>query len=219
MRNQEELSYFNNGQPLNGNPPLYNNGISDNLDSHVASPDLHFIDGNLCVYVHGDTGKGQSSLLLKGTNFGNLKNVGEHFAQPYLKFFQVNSQFYAVMRDGDTHTGLLYRNNNNDCTRNFTKKASLINDMRHAAVYVDGTHVLLFFSKQGDNPERIRFLDLNTKGRGDPGNWKRSNSVDVLKPEKSWEGAGLNTGSSKGGVSYSDVEELRDPAIFVDPAP
>ena len=78
-------------------------------------------------------------------------------------------------------------------------------------------------SLQGDAPEKIKFLELKTVDPANghilvnPGEWKRSYSVEVLRPEEEWEGAGMPIVASQGGVSYSDVNELRDPAIFVDP--
>lgn len=212
------LSFFNNDK----NKQLYDNGIQYYLDDHVASPDVHVVEDTLYMYVHGKPGGGESgqhSLLLSGTGIDTLAANAEDFDNPYLRFFQVNGFSYAVMKnkDGDTSNGLIYQNDDNNYTSNFTKKVSLINNMRHSAVYVDDTHVLLFYSASGDNPERIKFVDLDTKGVEDPAKWLLSNSVDVLKPEETWEGSERNSGASKTGVSYSDVKELRDPAIFIDP--
>lgn len=209
------ISFFNNGENN-----LYNNGIQDSIDDHVASPDVHQVNGTLYMYVHGKpggNGSGQRTLLLSGSSMNNLKAVSSDFGHPYLRHFQVNDYSYALTKNNDGDWGLLFQNDDNGYSNNFTKKAKVIDNMRHGAVLVDGERVLLFYSVIGDNPEHIKFVEINTFGEKNPKNWSTSYEQSVLLPQYSWEGAGLNTGKSAGGVSYTDVEQVRDPAIFIDP--
>ncbi|WP_299492045.1 hypothetical protein [uncultured Shewanella sp.] len=214
------INYFNDG-----NNTELNNGIKDNIDEHIASPDAHVKDNQLYLYVHGksgDSSSGQKTLLLTGNSIDTLSVMEgtEDFSHPYLRYFEANNNSYAVSKNNDGDWGLLFNNDDDELSANFTKKARIIEGMRHPAIYVDESEaedkILLFYSLIGDNPEHIKFVEINTQGENNPKNWLVSNEKTVLTPAFDWEGYGLNSGKSSGGVSYTDVEEVRDPAIFVD---
>ena len=53
-------------------------------------------------------------------------------------------------------------------------------------------------------------IDLSVDWR----EWRDTESIDVLCPERPWEGTDAPLGPSVRGVAYGHVNQLRDPAIF-----
>jgi hypothetical protein len=66
----------------------------------------------------------------------------------------------------------------------------------------------------GDAPERIYLSRIDL--RGDWRNWQASESQEVLRPERPWEGAEAPLEPSIRSVAYGSVNQLRDPAIYVE---
>ena len=44
--------------------------------------------------------------------------------------------------------------------------------------------------------------------------WRETEVVELLRPERDWEGAGAQFEPSVRGVAYGHVNQLRDPAIY-----
>ena len=44
--------------------------------------------------------------------------------------------------------------------------------------------------------------------------WKESGSIEVLRPERTWEGADAPLEASVRSTAYGHVNQLRDPAIY-----
>ena len=70
----------------------------------------------------------------------------------------------------------------------------------------------MFWSQVGDVPERILMstIDLSVDWR----EWRETESIDVLCPERPWEGADAPLEPSVRSVAYGHVNQLRHPAIF-----
>ena len=70
----------------------------------------------------------------------------------------------------------------------------------------------MLWSQAGDVPERILMstIDLSVDWR----EWRETESIDVLYPERPWEGAGAPLEPSVRSVAYGNVNQLRDPSIF-----
>ncbi len=66
----------------------------------------------------------------------------------------------------------------------------------------------------GHAPERILLSRIDL--RGDWQAWRDGEAVDVLRPEREWEGANAPVAPSVRSVAYGVVNQLRDPAIFVE---
>ena len=78
----------------------------------------------------------------------------------------------------------------------------------HAGKYLR----LAYFSFVGHRPERILATRVDLKGP--PAAWRARGVVEVLKPERDWEGARYPLAYSNGGISRTRVNELRDPGVF-----
>src|ERR1700736_3516751 len=60
-------------------------------------------------------------------------------------------------------------------------------NMRHSAVSKRGNELLVFWTQVGEAPERILLSRIDISG--DWTGWKDSAPIEVLRPERSWEGA------------------------------
>ena len=70
----------------------------------------------------------------------------------------------------------------------------------------------MFWTQVGEAPERILCSRIDISG--DWHGWKESPPVEVLRPERSWEGADAPLVPSVRSTTYGHVNQLRDPAIF-----
>ena len=107
--------------------------------------------------------------------------------------------------------GVFYRSENG--MSNFARGPTLFTkNMRHSAVIVDENVLQIFFTMVGDSPERIKLSTVDLSD--DWMNWAASDPIDVLSPELPWEGSELPQNPSKRGITYGQVNQLRDPAIY-----
>ena len=85
-------------------------------------------------------------------------------------------------------------------------------NMRHSAVLQRGNELLVFWTQVGEAPERILCSRIDISG--DWHGWNESAPVDVLRPERLWEGADAPLIPSVRSTAYGHVNQLRDPAVF-----
>jgi sucrose-6-phosphate hydrolase SacC (GH32 family) len=85
-------------------------------------------------------------------------------------------------------------------------------NMRHAGVLKRGDNLWVFWTQVGDAPERILMsrIDITKPWM----QWQVSETVEVLRPELTWEGADAPVEPSVRSVAYGHVNQLRDPYIF-----
>lgn len=178
---------------------------------HVASPDVHVDEaaGEVVCYFHGLAGLGRQvskvAVSTDGIGFSVLPGEVPH---TYLRAFRHEGATYALAMPG-----VVYRSA--DGRTGWEQGPTLFGrDMRHSAVTVrDGTlHV--FWTRVGDAPEAILHSTVDLDG--DWGRWRASEPVEVLRPERAWEGADLPVAPSIRGAADEPVNQLRDPALFED---
>lgn len=87
-------------------------------------------------------------------------------------------------------------------------------DFRHAGLMIKDNKLLVFWSKVGDNPERILMTEILLDE--DWTKWKVTGEGEILRPEKEWKGANEAMESSVRGEVTGMVNQLRDPAILRD---
>ena len=85
-------------------------------------------------------------------------------------------------------------------------------NMRHSAVLKRANELLVFWTQVGEAPERILCSHIDISG--DWHGWKESAPVEVLRPERLWEGADAPLIPSVRSTAYGHVNQLRDPATF-----
>jgi hypothetical protein len=185
--------------------------VTELTTPHIASPDVH-IDYNsrrVVMYFHGleDFARQVSLVALSkdGVSFQALPQV---IGRTYMRIFNYDGFTYAMAMPGQ-----FYRSK--DGLTNFVEGPLLFNsNMRHSALLVRESVLYVFWTQVGDVPERILLTTIDLSE--DWMDWKESKTVEVLRPEESWEGADAPLEPSIRSVAYGHVNQLRDPAIYVE---
>ncbi len=176
---------------------------------HIASPDVHVDEKNrrLVMYYHGLEGVGRQVTRVATSPDGiTFESAEEILGRTYMRVFVHDERTYGLAMPG-----LIYRAATP--TSGFEEGPLLFNrHMRHAAVLVRAERAHVFWTQVGDAPERILLSTIDLSD--DWTNWRESEPVEVLRPERVWEGAGAPVEPSVRSVAYGVVNQLRDPAIF-----
>lgn len=183
------------------------------FQKHIASPDVHVDEQNkeIRMYFHGPAKdqKGQYTgvaLSKDGLTFNASDQILGKF---YFRAFQWNGTTYAIAKNGNSGWGELYRST--DGLTPFESRGNFIRNMRHCAVLLRNNHLLVFYSRKGDAPERIVAATVNLTD--DWTEWTESEPIDVIQPELDYEGTAYPNEPSNYG-SATEVRQLRDPFIF-----
>lgn len=198
---------------------LLHDPITELTTPHIASPDV-IVDEErkrLTMYFHGLEGFARQvsrvATSSDGIHFEALPEiVGTHIkggmGKTYLRAFSHSGKTYAMAMPGQ-----FYRSE--DGLTDWEVGPRLFEpNMRHSALLLKGRCLHVFWTRVGDAPERILHstLDLSL----DWMNWKESAAIEVLRPERDWEGAKAPLTPSVRSVAYGAVNQLRDPAIYVE---
>jgi hypothetical protein len=176
--------------------------------AHVASPDVHVREDRreIVMYVHGrDVGR-QVTRAATSPDGVRFQGRPEPLGRPYFRVFRHERWYYALAMPG-----YVYRSA--DGLTGWTEGPRLFgDDMRHSALLLRDRTLYVFFTRVGDVPERILVsaIDLEVDWEA----WEDSPAVDVLLPERPWEGADLPLEPSLRGSIGEPVKQLRDPAIY-----
>jgi len=178
---------------------------------HIASPDVHVDEKNqrIIMYYHGLESLGkQLTRVASSTDGIRFEARQQVLGRSYMRTFQHDGMTYGMAQPGQ-----FYRSK--DGLGKFEQGPLLFNtNMRHGALLKRDTRLYVFWTQVGDAPERILVstIDLN-KNWSD---WSPSEPVEVLRPERAWEGADAPVEPSTRSVAYGKVNQLRDPAIFIE---
>ena len=176
---------------------------------HIASPDVHVDDENqrIVMYFHGLAAFGTQLTRVALSSDGiRFQARPETLGRTYLRTFQYDGMTYGIAMPGQ-----VYRSQ--DGLSNFEEGPQLFNpNMRHCALLRRGDLLYVFWTQVGDAPERILLstIDLSKPWM----EWKETAPVEVLRPEKDWEGVDQPVEPSIRSVAYGPVNQLRDPAIY-----
>jgi hypothetical protein len=176
---------------------------------HIASPDVHVdaVGRRIVMYFHGlEDVATQVSRVAISDNGIDFKAQPEILGPSYLRIFPHHGMTYGMAMPGQ-----FFRSP--DGLHGFEPGPVLFNPkMRHSAVLKRGNELLVFWTQVGEVPERILCSRIDISG--DWHGWKESTPVEVLRPERSWEGADAPLVPSVRSTAYGHVNQLRDPAIF-----
>ncbi len=192
---------------------MFANG-TDGDYPHIASPDVIVDDvrQELRMYYHGRLPDGRQRSRIALSKDGLKWEAREPIVgYSYLRAFQHrNSWFTLAMPGFFCHSA--------DGLEPFELgKIVFGQDMRHSALYKVGDTLHVFWTRAGDSPERILLSTVDLTG--DWRDWRPDQyerAVDVHRPMKIWEGSDLPIQPSQRGGSMQPVNQLRDPAIFVE---
>lgn len=197
--------------------------ITNGPPKHIASPDVHIDEASrsIVMYYHCPvilseverTQFDQEQMTLRATSADGLHFISEEnkLGDFYFQVFKWKDKHYAIAR-----LGLLYRSKNGKS--DFEKGPNPFQELnaqaqfRHSAVFIKNDILYVFYSRIGDQPERILLSKINLSE--DWNTWTATDPVTVLAPELDYEGGNLPLATSKVGASKIPVRELRDPGIF-----
>jgi hypothetical protein len=192
---------------------------------HVASPDIHVDDARreILMYFHCPSGgqvdaNGRVDINQQETFVASSSDGLRFRASPaalgpaYFRVFRWGDYYYAIVR-----AGVVLRSR--DMRTPFEPGPTLIPAdagrlLRHAAVDLRGDVLRVYYSRIGDRPERI--LVSETRLTPDWRTWRASTPVDVLVPERDYEGHSLALEVSAPDEAPGRVRQLRDPGIFAE---
>lgn len=185
--------------------------LADATTPHIASPDVRVNDSyrTLTMYFHG-----LESLGMQVTRHATSLD-GLHFdVDPptidgtYLRGFCHYETEYAL-----TMPGTVLRRTGRP-TEFDQGPAILPRTARHSAVQVVGDELRIYWTRVGDTPERILLSTVDLAPSWT--DWTASESVEVLRPQLAWEGAGEPLVPSRRSAAPGPVNQLRDPAVYVE---
>jgi len=179
------------------------------LDPHIASPDVHVLDDNqeIRMYYHGPLEDGRQVARVARSKDGiYFVPEPEIISGSYLRVFKYEGWYYGMCMPG-----IFYRSQNG--IDKFERGFMLFNrKMRHSALRVDENQLQIFWTQVRDSPERILLSTIQLSK--DWSEWKPTPAIEVLRPEKDWEGGNLEPTRSVRGAINGPVCQLRDPAIY-----
>ncbi len=192
-------------------PPPYEEEqlLKEFTTPHIASPDAHVDLANrrILMYFHGLEAFGfQQSRVAVSRDGIDFRARPEILGRTYLRTFRHGGCTYGIAMPGQ-----VYRSP--DGLTGFEEGPSLFNPyMRHCALLKRGDVLNVFWTQVGHMPERILLSTIDLKAPWTE--WQASPAVEIMRPERAWEGADLPLEPSQGSVAYARVNQLRDPAIF-----
>jgi hypothetical protein len=178
---------------------------------HIASPDVHVDEANrrIVMYFHGLDGVSrQVSRVATSTNGIDFSARPERLGRTYMRVFSHGGYTYAMSMPGQ-----FYRSRSP--LGGFEEGPRLFNgNMRHSALLQRGNTLFVFWTQVGDVPEHVKLstIDLSSDWFG----WSETPGVEILRPERAWEGADAPLEPSVRSTAYGHVNQLRDPAILED---
>jgi len=186
--------------------------ITDSFfDSHIASPDVHVIEDEreIRMYYHGccipepPYQVTRLAISADGLNFAARPGVLGSF---YWRVFKWDDLYYTLEMPG------VFRRSGTGLS-DFEEGPTLFTeDMRHAAVQLNGSILNVFYSNAHDCPEHILWATIDLQPDWDE--WRASEPTTLLRPEKDYEGADCPLEASERGSAPGRVHQLRDPCIF-----
>lgn len=178
---------------------------------HIASPDVHVNEDRqqIIMYYHGLEGPGFQHSRVATSNDGiNFTAGSENIGRTYMRAFKYEQRTYALAMPGQ-----FYRSENG--FTNFEEGPRLfVPNMRHSAVVVRDNYLYVFWTRVGDAPESIMLSTIDL--RPDWTKWQVSEERVVLRPERNWEGADAPVEPSVRSTAYGHVNQLRDPALYIE---
>lgn len=180
-------------------------------EPHIASPDVHVDEENrrIVMYFHGLEGPGfQHSRVALSDDGIDFTTLPENIGRSYMRIFEHDGMTYAMSMPGQ-----FYRSA--DGLTSFEEGPRLfVPNMRHSALIARDDTLYVFWTRVGDAPETILLSTIDISG--DWNTWRESPAVEVLRPEFDWEGADAPIEPSVRSTAYGQVNQLRDPAIYVE---
>ena len=187
--------------------------VAANARPHIASPEVVVDEGNqrILMYFHGLGRNGyQHSRIARSHDGIDFEVLDADVFSTYLRAFAYRGEYFLLGMPG-----VLYRSSTLD--GGFTPRDRLLfdPDMRHAAVWVEGSLLHVLWSRVGDAPEVLLYSRVDMSS-ADWNDWRATAGVEIMRPELAWEGSELPVLPSLRGELDLASHELRDPYVLRD---
>jgi hypothetical protein len=189
---------------------------------HIASPDVHIDEANerFLMYFHGPRAANagiQSSYIAEsgdGVTFAPIST--EILGLFYFRVWFYDGYWYALgkarlYRSADGITGFTEGPIVYEVPGTNTTTLNGLGNIRHTAVDVRGDKAFVYFTRQGDAPERILRGEIDMTQTWTE--WAIANIQYVMEPEEEWEGASNPLARSIHGAA-TGARQLRDPCVY-----
>ncbi len=180
-------------------------------ETHIASPDVHVDDEEqkIVMYFHGLEDYGvQVSRCATSDNGIDFHANQDILGPSYLRVLPCAGNFIATTMPGRLYSAKSWFGP-------FEQKARFFNpDCRHMALCLNQNYLYVFWTQVGEVQESIKvsWFDLNLG----LDMLVQNNHGVLLRPEQRWEGSEEPLEPSVRSVAYGVVNQLRDPAIYVE---
>jgi len=186
---------------------------------HLASPDVHVDHAarKIRMYFHSPCvgRRGQFTFLAESDDGLGFVSRGEVLGTFYFRVWQMRKAWYALGKSR------LYRSETG--LSDFSEGRQIYGPdnsgadgaIRHTAVLQYEGRVYVFFTRLGDQPERILCAPLDTSS-ADWRCWRLAAPREILRPECSYEGADLPLTPGREGAQHGPQNALRDPCIYIE---
>ena len=161
------------------------------------------------MYYHGLEGVAhQVTRVATSVNGIDFVAQPQVLGRPYFRAFTWQDMTYGLAMPGRMYRG-------EPPFGPFTAGPRLFNpNMRHSAVLVRDGQLMVFWTEVGDAPEHIKLSTIDLLS--DWQDWQNTVGVEILRPQFDWEGAAADVVPSIRSSAYGRVNQLRDPAIYVE---
>jgi len=208
---QEIADKFNRPTPHPDQIDHIPSTLDDMTIPHIASPDVHIDNENkrIIMYYHGLNSFCSQVTRVATSNDGiNFSALEKIVARPYFRAFNHKDKDFGMAMPG------CFYKRTGDISEYKEIKTLFDKNMRHSALLVQGDCLMIFYTNVGDEPERIllSYVDLSLP----IDKWEATAPIEILKPEKAWEGGNLPLQPSFRSAINIPVNQIRDPAIFIE---
>ncbi|HTF20528.1 MAG TPA: hypothetical protein VK658_20790 [Chryseolinea sp.] len=190
---------------------------ADDNVQHVASPDVLIDDTSheIILYYHCPQAmngvKGQYTLRAVSKDGLKFKSDDVLLGESYFRVFKWNGEYYAIGRSSHVYRSKDGRTAFEKGPNPFLRVQNP-STLRHSAVKVVGNTLWVFYSRVGDEPERILLSKIPLVA--DWNAWVPTAPITVVQSKEPYEGGDLPIEKSKSGLYYGKVHQLRDPYLF-----
>jgi hypothetical protein len=94
------------------------------------------------------------------------------------------------------------------------RDSAVASRVRHVGLWRHGSQLYVFFTAIGDAPERVLLSTIDLTP--DWATWRATPSIEVLRPEASYECVHLPDAPSQGGDIAVPARQIRDPFVFAE---
>ncbi|MGC3946191.1 MAG: hypothetical protein QM762_17020 [Chryseolinea sp.] len=205
--------------PVNSGESVRHKGAENADDNvqHVASPDV-LIDNaskEIIMYYHCpqvmNDKQGQYTLRAVSKDGLKFKSDDILLGESYFRVFNWQGEYYAIGRSSHVYRSKDGRTPFEKGPNPFVKVQNP-STLRHSAVKVVGNTLWVFYSRVGDEPERILLSKIPLTA--DWNTWTPTVPVTVVQSREAYEGGNLPVEKSRSGLYYGKVHQLRDPYLY-----